>query len=151
MPFLKGPVTFSKPPFWVSMLVVGSVNCFIWLKFMVNVAKYTSPMDPMGLLNNPDFMVVVFFSWLSLGTPYRVAGEGQLGAFHCPLPHQCSLCRVAKLRTKKTGEMKRWDFWKVPKLKHVKHCKTLLFLKTKNPAWSWVTTFRFTVLTTRGG
>ena len=35
-----------------------------------------------------------------------VAGEGQLGAFHCPLPHQRSLCRVAKLH-QKTGEMRR--------------------------------------------
>ena len=40
----KNPMT--DPMAWIIYL-------HEWLKFMVNVGKYTSPMDPMGMLRGP--------------------------------------------------------------------------------------------------
>ena len=41
---------------------------YIWLIFMVNVGKYTSPMDPMGYIEG-NFSLTQMFSM----NPYRIA------------------------------------------------------------------------------
>ena len=57
LPFLKGPVTFSKPSFWVSMLVFGSVPFREWSHI---------PNAPGGMLQSmmadfPDLKFLVGF------------------------------------------------------------------------------------------
>ena len=51
---LNGVLLFGIPIKWPQINSIPSmfgIFTYIWLMFMVNVGKYTSPMDPMGMGN----------------------------------------------------------------------------------------------------
>ena len=55
------------------------IFAYIWLKFMVNLGKYTSPMDGMGSIPLPP--VAIPFVWDN-GSGFHVQGSnGQLELF----------------------------------------------------------------------
>ena len=47
-PFVHRVFHYFHHPFWGPTPIFGNTHLHEWLIFMVNVGKYTSPMDPMG-------------------------------------------------------------------------------------------------------
>ena len=51
---------WQTPYYYSSYKIHGTgIFTYIWLKFMVNVGKYTSPMDPLGFFTPFDHFIVV--------------------------------------------------------------------------------------------